>query len=176
MTDLEEVPERPVWDEEWTEVEAEGPTRPELEDEWNEWASTRDASTLKEKEKVVKIASGLDFVLALKGTGEVWFHRVAVGEKGASWIYVSTSSITFTSPELIDMSSCPSSRALTSRTSQLNTNQSPHIPPSHPPFTILVCPKAQHLSWVQCSDRVRYRDYKARESSKSLWGTIIMLR
>ena len=89
VSELEEVPKRPVYDDLRTEVMPEGPTRSELEEEWKQWTSTRNETTLLETERVVKIASGLDFVLALKANGEVWFCRVTQDTRISSWEYVS---------------------------------------------------------------------------------------
>ncbi len=128
--ELEEIPRRPVWDEKWTEVAAEGRMRQELEDEWDEWTSTRDAETLQEKVRVVKIASGLDFVLALKGNGEVWIRRVGQQERNAVWEYVNNDSVDDWLDA--DLSSCPSSPARPSRTSPRSTDPSPPTLPSRP--------------------------------------------
>ena len=89
ISELEEVPRRPVYDDQRTEAVVEGPTRSELEEEWKQWRSTRNEGTLIEKERVVKIASGLDFVLALKANGEVWFRRVTQNSWASTWEYVS---------------------------------------------------------------------------------------
>ena len=88
VLELEQIPKRPTADEEWTDAEADGRTRAELEDEWREWTVMRDTKTLADKEKVVKIACGLDFVLALKGNGEVWFRHVTEGERNVTWTHV----------------------------------------------------------------------------------------
>jgi hypothetical protein len=61
-------------------------TREEIEEEWNK-AAPLDGVSREKGEKVVKIASGSDFLVALKANGEVWFHRVREGEV-ASWEYV----------------------------------------------------------------------------------------
>lgn len=61
-------------------------TREEIEEEWNR-AAPLDGVSREKGEKVVKIASGSDFLVALKANGEVWFHRVREGEV-SSWEYV----------------------------------------------------------------------------------------
>lgn len=66
-------------------------TRRAKEEEWRQWKSSRGPRELEEKEKVVKIASGLDCILALKGNGEVWYCRVKdeEGQSSSAWSYVS---------------------------------------------------------------------------------------
>ncbi|KAK8869686.1 hypothetical protein IAR55_000254 [Kwoniella newhampshirensis] len=84
---LPEIPGRPVLDahdEEWTDLGAETltgepksqKTRKELEEGWQEYEASRTAGTLAEGQTVVRIASGLDFLIALRKNGEVWFTRV----------------------------------------------------------------------------------------------------
>ncbi|WWD16048.1 hypothetical protein CI109_100473 [Kwoniella shandongensis] len=84
---LPEIPERPVLDthdDDWTDLGGEvvtgavkGPKmRKELEDEWKDYESTRTAKDLAEGQKVVRIAGGLEFLIALRKNGEVWHTRV----------------------------------------------------------------------------------------------------
>lgn len=78
-----------VREERLTEVEGQRGarrTREEIEEEWNR-AAPLDGVSREKGEKVVKIASGSDFLVALKANGEVWFLRVREGEV-ASWEYV----------------------------------------------------------------------------------------
>lgn len=92
VSQLEEIPKRPVWKSEATDDDddsSESRSRSDLENEWTAWSSSRNAKTLEEKEKVVKIASGLDFVLALKGNSEVWFRKLGEGPVTSTWEYVS---------------------------------------------------------------------------------------
>lgn len=56
--------------------------------EWEEWEGQLTSSAKEEGSKVVKIASGADFLVALKGNGEVWACSVRDEQIGA-WIYVS---------------------------------------------------------------------------------------
>lgn len=78
------------------------PLRPDLVDESAEvehveteiWKTYDENTPEKQKEldqKVVKIASGLDCIIALKANGEVWYRRVKEGEPSSEWEYVSTS-------------------------------------------------------------------------------------
>jgi SCF-associated factor 1 len=62
------------------------PRRPGGGTEWDEWQGGISVKRLEELEKVVKIGSGLDFIVALKGNGEVWFRSLELGE---SWEFVS---------------------------------------------------------------------------------------
>jgi SCF-associated factor 1 len=58
------------------------------------WKAYDENTPEKQKEldqKVVKIASGLDCIIALKANGEVWYRRVKEGESSAEWEYVSAS-------------------------------------------------------------------------------------
>jgi SCF-associated factor 1 len=67
------------------------PTRPDDvfgQSDWEAWEKGLRARQLEESERVVKIASGLDFVVALKGNGEVWHRKVRTKET-CSWQYVS---------------------------------------------------------------------------------------
>jgi len=58
------------------------------EREWTNWQANLTDKTVEEGRKVVKIASGADFLLALRASGEVWACSVAHNTLG-SWIYVS---------------------------------------------------------------------------------------
>jgi SCF-associated factor 1 len=67
------------------------PDRPDTEvgkSEWEEWENGQPSKRLEEMQRVVKIDSGLDFVVALKGNGEVWYRRVKENQSN-SWEYVS---------------------------------------------------------------------------------------
>jgi SCF-associated factor 1 len=99
---LDSIPHRPVWEEDSDDsrgvdaAEEEQAARmerktkrQELENELAQWRSVRTERTLNEGEKVVKIASGEDFLLALKANGEVWFSRVRDNEALSNWEYVS---------------------------------------------------------------------------------------
>ena len=76
------------------------PERPELvvegalqgrkkakDDEWANWQTNLTSKTIEEGRKVVKIASGENFVLALRASGEVWACSVMQQTPGP-WIYV----------------------------------------------------------------------------------------
>jgi SCF-associated factor 1 len=76
------------------------PARPELEvgeelkemkeakdEEWRNWQVNLTDKTIEEGRKVVKIASGADFLLALRASGEVWACSVSQNTLG-EWIYV----------------------------------------------------------------------------------------
>lgn len=79
--ELEVPPERPVYEDEDAEMKAK-------QDEWADGESRSD----KEKEdgkRVVKIASGQGFVVALKANGEVWYRQVEDNVQ-FNWEYVST--------------------------------------------------------------------------------------
>jgi SCF-associated factor 1 len=110
---LEDIPSRPVcdgedlYDEQEQELdhgEQKGArrTRKEVEDEWVAAAGRRS------EERVVRIASGLDFLVALKENGEVWCHRVKEGE-AAAWEYVCHPPRTICWELVIDFSSFHSS-------------------------------------------------------------------
>ena len=59
----------------------------EKEEEWANWQANLTDKTIEEGRKVVKIASGADFLLALRASGEVWACSVANNTLGP-WIYV----------------------------------------------------------------------------------------
>ena len=60
-----------------------------LDDAWREDEGKMSRNKSKqEQEKVVKIASGSDFLVALRYNGEVWFRYVRSGEP-TEWIFVS---------------------------------------------------------------------------------------
>ena len=90
---LEPIPPRPEWRHDAASEAGPKPaartrmSREELEAEWREWEATRTQKTLEADQKVVQIASGQDFVVALKANGEVWFHRVYENQL-ERWIYV----------------------------------------------------------------------------------------
>lgn len=58
-----------------------------LDAEWKEYDTTHTAETLEEGQKIIKIASGLEFILALKKNGEVWFTPVKDGVRPV-WYFV----------------------------------------------------------------------------------------
>ena len=64
------------------------PDEPQVSGVWDEYDADTSAKEKKDDEKVVKIASGEHFVLALKANGEVWIHATKVNEF-KSWVYVS---------------------------------------------------------------------------------------
>ncbi|KAI9637852.1 regulator of chromosome condensation 1/beta-lactamase-inhibitor protein II [Dioszegia hungarica] len=66
--ELEALPERPTYEDEDAEMKAK-------QDEWADWDSRSDKAK-EDGERVVKIASGQGFVVALKGNGEVWYRQV----------------------------------------------------------------------------------------------------
>jgi SCF-associated factor 1 len=81
---LENIPERPE-----SVVEEELVMRKEeKEREWTNWQANLTDKTIEEGRKVVKIASGADFLLALRASGEVWACSVAHNTLGP-WNYVS---------------------------------------------------------------------------------------
>ncbi|WWD10033.1 hypothetical protein V865_008166 [Kwoniella europaea PYCC6329] len=61
--------------------------RLELQDEWDEYERSRSPKVLEEEQKIVKIASGEDFIVALKKNGEVWLIKVKEGES-LLWQYM----------------------------------------------------------------------------------------
>jgi SCF-associated factor 1 len=80
---LENIPERPD-----SVVEEELIMRKEeKEREWENWQTNLTDKTIEEGRKVVKIASGADFLLALRASGEVWACSVVHNALGP-WIYV----------------------------------------------------------------------------------------
>jgi SCF-associated factor 1 len=83
VSQLESIPERPE-----LEVNEELKGRKEAKDqEWADWQANLTDKTLEEGRKVVKIASGVDFLLALRANGEVWACSVADNTLGP-WTYV----------------------------------------------------------------------------------------
>ena len=92
--ELDPIPERPEWDERAHPImPGSARTRKVIEREWEEYE--HDGGTWGkgkvDEQKVVKIASGSDFAIALKQNGEVWYRRI--GEQYSSkdtWEYVST--------------------------------------------------------------------------------------
>ncbi|KAL0254049.1 hypothetical protein I308_101428 [Cryptococcus tetragattii IND107] len=50
-----------------------------LDAEWKEYDSAHTPETVRDGQKVIKIASGLEFILALKKNGEVWYIQVKDG-------------------------------------------------------------------------------------------------
>jgi SCF-associated factor 1 len=90
---LENIPERPE-----LVVEEELVTRKEeKEREWTNWQANLTDKTIEEGRKVVKIASGADFLLALRASGEVWACSVAHNTLGP-WTYVRSPLPTFRNP------------------------------------------------------------------------------
>jgi len=85
---LDEIPLRPVWESSDEVNDHAERGRADLEREWDEWTSSRDEKCLRELERVVKIASGQDFLLALKGNGEVWHISFRNIENANTWEYV----------------------------------------------------------------------------------------
>ncbi|KAK6903041.1 hypothetical protein I203_108302 [Kwoniella mangroviensis CBS 8507] len=59
----------------------------ELQDEWDGYERSRSPKVLEEEQKIVKIASGEDFIVALKKNGEVWLIKVKEGEN-LLWQYM----------------------------------------------------------------------------------------
>ncbi|WRT67267.1 uncharacterized protein IL334_004234 [Kwoniella shivajii] len=59
----------------------------ELSIEWQEYQSSRSTKIIEEEQKIIKIASGEDFVVALKKNGEVWLTKVKEGE-APYWQYM----------------------------------------------------------------------------------------
>lgn len=89
---VEALPSRPVLDVDRPEQKE----RKKAKDtEWGDWEGNLTSSMIDEGSKVVKIASGADFLVALKGNGEVWACSVRDTIIGA-WVYVRHS----TSPAL----------------------------------------------------------------------------
>lgn len=92
---LEAIPERPDIDArrdlELREMKA------TKEKEWDAYLQSGTDKTLEEGRKVVKIASGANFLLALRANGEVWVCWVQ-DEALGSWIYVSHLSLWYLPP------------------------------------------------------------------------------
>ena len=81
---IESIPERPA-----LEVGEGMKEKKEAKDEeWENWQANLTDKTIEEGRKVVKIASGADFLLALRASGEVWACSVSHNTIG-QWIYVS---------------------------------------------------------------------------------------
>ena len=80
------IPPRPKFDE--TAVRDDDGSLRALEGRWKAAEATMSENERIKAEKVVKIASGIDSVLALKGNGEVWWQHFPVESTG-KWIYVS---------------------------------------------------------------------------------------
>ncbi|WVQ78399.1 hypothetical protein IAT38_000485 [Cryptococcus sp. DSM 104549] len=78
---LDAIPTRPTL-EEMLETSADGHEKwlHDLEVQWTEHESVRGQKELADGQKVVKIAGGLEFLIALKKNGEVWYTRVKEGE------------------------------------------------------------------------------------------------
>lgn len=69
------------------EIPARLPSSEEHDEMWTAWAAELSQRALAELQRVVKIASGADFLIALKGNGEVWFHSIKEASL-SDWIYV----------------------------------------------------------------------------------------
>jgi hypothetical protein len=83
---MEAIPERPE-----LEVEESMQERKKAKDqEWANWQLNPTSKTVEEGKKVVKIACGENFVLALRASGEVWACSV-IQQSPGPWIYVSFS-------------------------------------------------------------------------------------
>ncbi|WVN86742.1 uncharacterized protein L203_101914 [Cryptococcus depauperatus CBS 7841] len=93
VIELPSLSSRPNWegnppDNEGSGAEGKsGKTWEQLEDEWNAYESVRTTEEISESQKVIKIASGLDFLIALRKNGEVWYTKVHTGE-AFSWLYL----------------------------------------------------------------------------------------
>jgi SCF-associated factor 1 len=90
---LENIPERP----EMVVEEELVMRKEEKEREWANWQANLTDKTIEEGRKVVKIASGADFLLALRASGEVWACSVAHNTLGP-WTYVRPPLPTFRNP------------------------------------------------------------------------------
>lgn len=95
--ELPPLPDRPEWD----EVKYPSPpglqrTREEIEKEWVDHEDTKgwtDAKGAEEEIKVVTVASGADYIIALRRNGEVWYRRLGDSYNAAvEWEYVSHTS------------------------------------------------------------------------------------
>lgn len=85
---LEDIPERPKWDD-----LDDGDIKEELmqkEKEWEEVRHGMNESQIQRAEKVIKIASGQGFIVALRGNGEVWIRQIHESRE-SEWEYVSPS-------------------------------------------------------------------------------------
>lgn len=80
------LPDRPVL----AEAENGDGADPNHDRIWADWASLRDRAALEQASQVVKIASGGSFVLALRGSGEVWIAPLQEGVAPTIWEYVSS--------------------------------------------------------------------------------------
>lgn len=80
---LEGIPESPelVVDEEFKGK------KDDKDQAWANWQANLTDKTIEEGRKVVKIASGAEFLLALRASGEVWACSVSHNTLG-QWIYV----------------------------------------------------------------------------------------
>ncbi|WWC69286.1 uncharacterized protein I206_103224 [Kwoniella pini CBS 10737] len=88
---LPPIPTRPVRKDilagDTREFEAKSQREENLEMAWAEYQSTRSLKLLEEEQRVVKIASGEDFLVALKKNGEVWLTVVKDGV-APKWQYM----------------------------------------------------------------------------------------
>jgi len=80
---MDAIPERP----ELVVEEALQERKKAKDHEWANWQTNLTSKTIEEGRKVVKIASGENFVLALRASGEVWACPVMQQTPGP-WIYV----------------------------------------------------------------------------------------
>ncbi|WVR05291.1 hypothetical protein IAU60_002304 [Kwoniella sp. DSM 27419] len=118
---LDALPTRPTAQEQSASSPSTGwsKTIDQLEAEWEEYRSSRSPQVLQEEQKVIKIASGQDFIVALKQNGEVWFTVVKEGTVPA-WQYLphfSSPYITHITAQFRSLTSYATPSAITSRSS-----------------------------------------------------------
>jgi SCF-associated factor 1 len=63
-------------------------SKPGHDQQWAEWESSRTERSVEAGERIVKIASGDSFVLALRANGEVWLAPLQEGQAPVVWEYV----------------------------------------------------------------------------------------
>lgn len=92
---LPPIPERPRWSPQderapvGTVPDDDQERRSELEGKWDEWEAVQTDKAFAAAQRVVKIACGHNFLLALKGSGEVWMIQTTHdGIASAPWLYL----------------------------------------------------------------------------------------
>lgn len=167
--ELEALPERPTYEDEDAEMKAK-------QDEWADWDSRSDKAK-EDGERVVKIASGQGFVVALKGNGEVWYRQVEENVH-FNWEYVSSSHCCLAPYGFVSLPfSSHTSLHPRSPTSPPNSPRLPPTPLSRPrASTMPVCPTTPSRAPAPNSAPTPSRAYKDKASFRSRLVTITMRR
>lgn len=163
---MDTIPERP----ELVVEEALQGRKKAKDDEWANWQTNLTSKTIEEGRKVVKIASGENFVLALRASGEVWACSVMQQTPGP-WIYVRVSPF----PDMTtDQFSFLGSPVPISNISQRNSSGSPRTPlqPLAQKAMVMVksnmpdSPISPHEASEHHSNPPHYLPWQTRQSSK----------